>query len=414
MRLYLVGGAVRDMLLGRQPKDRDYVAVGATPADIERAFPGAQLVGKSFPVFLVPGLGEVALARTERATGIRHTDFEVRFDAAVTLEEDLLRRDLTINAMAIEVTDLATSALGELVDPHGGRRDLAERTLRHVSGAFVEDALRIYRVGRFAAQYGFSVAGSTFDCVASIASRDRARLDALPGERVGGEFYRAMAAPQPEKFIETLAATGALGVHFPELAALAGVPAGPPAHHPEDDALVHTLMAVREARRLGGGALEVTAALLHDLGKGLTPAEQWPHHRGHESSGAPLVRTLCDRLRLPADVRNAAVLACEQHLRVHRFLEMQHGKKVDLIALADKTALKAEGLALVAEADARGRAVEAPRVAGASALRLAAPAARAVHHRDLAVPPALRGREIGLFVRQARARAVERALSVGA
>lgn len=405
MRLYLVGGAVRDKLLGRDPKDRDYVAVGATPDTFERVFPQAQLVGKSFPVYLVPGLGEVALARVERATGLRHTDFEVRFDPTITLEEDLLRRDLTINAMAIEV-DMATGALGELVDPYGGQRDLSERTLRHVSHAFGEDALRIYRVARFAAQYNFTVDGATFDCIASIASRDRARLDALPGERVGNEFYRAMAAPQPEKFVETLAATGALGVHFPELAALAGVPAGPLIHHPEADALVHTLMVVREARRLGGGALEVTAALLHDLGKGLTPVEEWPHHHEHEACGVSLVRALCDRLRLPADVRNAAALACEQHLRVHRFLEMGHGKQVDLIALADKTVLKAEGLALIAEADARGRAVDRPHVAGAVALRLAAPVARSIHHRDIKVPASLKGREIGLFVRQARARAV--------
>ena len=412
MRLYMVGGAVRDKLLGREPKDRDYVAVGMTPDDVLRLFPEAQLVGKSFPVYLVPGLGEVALARVERATGLGHADFAVRFDPTVTLEEDLARRDLTINAMALphDPATGATAGLDELVDPHGGRRDLAAGLLRHVSEAFDEDALRVHRVARFAAQYDFTVAKETIERMRGI---ERSRLEALSGERVGCEFRRAMAAPHPARFVEVLHEAGQLGVHFPELAALADVPAGPPLHHNEGDSLTHTLMVVREARRLGGGELEVTAALLHDLGKGTSPREEWPSHRLHESRGVPLVEGLCERLRLPTEVRAAAVLTCAEHLRVHRFLEMGHGKQVDLVLRADATAIRAEGLALVAEADARGRAVERPHVEGAAALRSAALVARSIHYRDLKVPPALKGREIGLFIRRARAQAVGRALREG-
>lgn len=401
MKLYLVGGAVRDTLLGRQPKDHDYVAVGATAADVLTAFPEAQAMGKAFPVFMVPGRGEVALARREKKTGPGHGGFEVAFGPEVTLGEDLSRRDLTVNAMAMD------DDTGKVIDLFGGRRDLENRVLRHVGGAFLDDPLRVYRLARFAAQLGFSVASETADVASHVTEGE---LRALSAERVCEEFRKAMKSPYPGHFVTILEAVGALPVHFPELARLRVVPAGKPEHHPEGDSLTHSLMVVDEAVKLGASEVEVASALFHDLGKGTTPEEEWPRHLGHEERGGPLCEELADRLKLPVEYKRAMVFAAENHLRAHVFLEMRSGKQVDLIAAADKSPLKAEGLALVAEADARGRGAVSKDVRVYEAIRRAAVASRGVKARDLIIPAALEGPEIGLFVRRAKAAAVKAAI----
>jgi tRNA nucleotidyltransferase (CCA-adding enzyme) len=270
-QLYLVGGAVRDTLLQRPVKDRDYVLVGGTEADIIARWSSAKCVGKAFPVYLIDGVGEVALARRERKTGPRHQDFAVEFGPEVTLEEDLSRRDLTINAMAIGDN-------GQVVDPFGGIADLAARRLRHVSDAFADDVLRLYRLARFAAELEFNIDDGTMSICRDLPKHE---LLALPRDRVRTEFLRALAAQRPDRFISVLRVCDQLDVHFEEIAALANVPAGPPQHHGEGDALVHTCMVLREAAKLSSSVYVRFAALLHDLGKALTPPELLPRHHGH-------------------------------------------------------------------------------------------------------------------------------------
>ncbi|MBW3164574.1 multifunctional CCA addition/repair protein [Ferrimonas balearica] len=325
MQIYLVGGAVRDELLGLKVKDRDHLVVGASAEQMSAL--GYRQVGKSFPVFLHPKSGEeYALARTEKKVGHGYGGFD--FDAAptVTLEEDLVRRDLTINAMARDEQ-------GVIHDPYNGRADLDARLLRHVSDAFVEDPLRVLRVARFAARFhglGFTVADETLALMQQLS--DSGELDYLSAERVWQETERALGEPHPEVYFEVLERCHALPRLFPELAALSGVPQ-PPQWHGGLDAWQHTLMALQQAVALGASGAERFAVLVHDLGKGLTPAEQWPRHIGHEHAGIKPVQALCQRLRVPNEWRELALLVAELHLKVHRAEEL---KPATLVRLFDQ------------------------------------------------------------------------------
>jgi tRNA nucleotidyltransferase (CCA-adding enzyme) len=352
MDIYLVGGAVRDRLLGRTPLERDFVVVGATPEDLLAL--GYRPVGKDFPVFLHPDTGEqYALARTERKTGPGYYGFATRFAPDVTLEEDLARRDLTINAMAQD-------AAGELVDPYGGRRDLAARVLRHVSPAFVEDPLRVLRVARFAARFaplGFTVAPETLELMREIVARGE--MAALVPERVWVETERALGEDRPTAYFEVLRRCGALASVFPEIAALDGVPQ-PEKWHPEIDTGVHTMQVLEVAAELSRDTTVRFAALVHDVGKGLTPREDWPSHVGHEEAGARLIEQLAARLRLPTEHRELAVLVARYHARVHRVAEQRPGTVLELLERTDafRRAERFDRFLLACEADARGRGPE--------------------------------------------------------
>ena len=310
MKVYLVGGAVRDALLGYPSSENDWVVVGATPADLLDQ--GFQQVGKDFPVFLHPDTkDEYALARTERKRGHGYTGFAVHCDPAVTLEQDLLRRDLTINAMA-------RSPDGDIIDPYGGQRDLAAKVLRHVSEAFVEDPLRVLRTARFAARYahlGFGVAPETLALMAEIVDQDE--LAHLPAERIWVEMERALGERDPQVFVQVLRDCGALARLLPELEALFGVPQTEK-YHPEIDTGVHTLMALQQAALLTPATDVRFALLLHDLGKGTTPRAEWPRHIAHEHRGLKLVERVCQRLKAPGQHRELALKVCEYHTLCHR------------------------------------------------------------------------------------------------
>jgi tRNA nucleotidyltransferase (CCA-adding enzyme) len=349
MRVYLVGGAVRDRLLGLPVRERDWVVVGATPEELVRL--GYQPVGREFPVFLHPTTHEeYALARQERKVGPGYRGFTTQFAPTVTLEEDLRRRDLTVNAMA-EDED------GTLIDPYGGEADIAARSLRHVSEAFVEDPVRILRVARFAARLaplGFRVAEETLALMRRIADSGEART--LVPERVWQETERALAEAHPEVFFETLRACGALAVIYPEIDALFGVPQ-PPRWHPEIDTGVHVMLALRYAAAHGAPAAVRFAVLMHDLGKAQTPKADWPRHHGHEEFGVPLINDLCDRLKVPNAQRELAILAARHHTLVHRALELTPATVLTLLENCDalRRPERFAELLLACEADARGR-----------------------------------------------------------
>ncbi len=320
MKSYLVGGAVRDELLGRPVHERDWVVVGGSPEELLSA--GYRQVGRDFPVFLHPtSHEEYALARRERKTEPGYSGFEVDAGPEVTLEQDLARRDLTINA-------LARDDQGRLFDPHGGQKDLKQRTLRHISVAFAEDPGRILRVARFAARYaelGFKVAGETRELMRQMGCSGE--VDALTPERVWAETRKALAEESPSRYIAELRECGALAKIFPEVDALFGVPQ-PLQYHPEGDTGAHLLLALDRAAvlcRADSSAVPaadvVFAVLTHDLGKGLTPRQDWPRHIGHEAAGVPLVDALCARLRVPRRSREVALLVCKWHLHAHRALE---------------------------------------------------------------------------------------------
>jgi tRNA nucleotidyltransferase (CCA-adding enzyme) len=403
MDIYLVGGAVRDRLLGRTPLERDFVVVGATPEDLLAL--GYRPVGKDFPVFLHPDTREqYALARTERKTGPGYYGFATRFAPDVTLAEDLARRDLTINAMAQD-------AAGELVDPYGGQRDLAARLLRHVSPAFVEDPLRVLRVARFAARFaplGFTVAPETLDLMREIV--ERGEMAALVPERVWVETERALGEDRPTAYFAVLRGCGALAAVFPEIAALDGVPQ-PEKWHPEIDTGVHTMQVLEVAAELSRDTTVRFAALVHDVGKGLTPREDWPSHIGHEEAGARLIELLADRLRLPAEHRALAVLVARHHARAHRVAEQRPGTVLELLELTDafRRPERFERFLLACEADARGRGSElrARPYPQADRLRQALAAASAVR-LDPEVLARERGPVIAEKIRAARIEALRR------
>ena len=347
--MYLVGGAVRDRLLGRPVAERDWVVVGATPAELERA--GYVPVGRDFPVFLHPETKEEhALARLERKVGPGYRGFTTEFSPDVTLEDDLRRRDLTINAMAEDES-------GHVIDPHGGQRDLEARLLRHVSPAFTEDPVRLLRVARFAARYaplGFRVADETMALMRRMVTDGEAAT--LVAERVWAETEKALAEPRPDVYVEVLRECGALAVVFPEIDALFGVPQ-PEQWHPEVDTGIHQLMALRQAVRLGANVSTRFAVLTHDLGKGVTPPESLPSHHGHENAGVDLIERLAGRLRVPNHFRELAVITARYHTHVHRALELRPDTMLKMLEACDalRRPERFADFLLACEADARGR-----------------------------------------------------------
>lgn len=398
--VYLVGGAVRDELLDIQPRERDWVVVGSTPeALLEK---GYKQVGASFPVFLHPSTREeYALARTELKEGHGYHGFLVNFDPAVTLEEDLARRDLTINAMARDSN-------GHLIDPYGGKADLQARVLRHVSPAFSEDPLRVLRVARFAARFarlGFTVHESTRQLMREITASGE--LAHLVPERVWSEIQAAMSTGKPGEFVRVLRDCEALAVLLPEVDVLFGVPQ-PARYHPEIDTGIHVMMAMDLAAGMQWPATVVFALLLHDLGKGRTDPGAWPSHIGHEARGVPLVERVCERLRAPGAYRELAIKACALHLRCHRLMEMRPARVMALIEDADllRRPEQLEPLLQACEADYRGRkGFEDRPYPQAQKLTLALRAVLAVQARDLSTE-GLSGREIGKLLREARVEAI--------
>ena len=331
MQIYLVGGAVRDSLLQYPIKDKDYLVTGATIQQMLDL--GYQQVGRSFPVFLHPETHqEYALARTEKKSGSGYTGFVCDFSTDITVEQDLLRRDLTINAMAM--TEDSSTSKKTIIDPYNGQQDLNDRILRHVSDAFSEDPLRVLRVARFAARYhhlGFTIAEETLALMAKISASDE--LLALTPERVWQEMESALAEQSAHVFFEVLHYVGALAILLPELDALWGVP-NPPKWHPEIDTGLHTMMALKQACLLTDSVEIRFAVLCHDFGKGLSPVDNLPHHHGHEKSGVALVKQVCQRFKIPNNFRELAEIMSEFHSHVHRAFEL---KPSTILKLFDKT-----------------------------------------------------------------------------
>ena len=355
MKVYLVGGAVRDQLLGLPVKDRDWIVVGAVPATLLSL--GYQQVGKDFPVFLNPKTKEeYALARTERKSSAGYTGFICDFSPTITLEQDLIRRDLTINAMA-------QSEDGEIIDPYDGKQDLENRILRHISPAFSEDPLRVLRVARFAARYhslGFKIASETLSLMAKLAQLGE--LQHLTAERVWLETEKALNEKNPEIYFETLHKTGALRVLFPEIDALYGVP-NPVKHHPEVDSFIHTMLVLKQAVNLteNNPILNKSAvrfaAICHDLGKALTPQNILPHHYGHEQAGIKPTRTLCKRLKVASYFQELAELTCEFHTHIHKAFELRAETVITLFNRFDvwRKPLRFQEFLQVCLSDTRGR-----------------------------------------------------------
>jgi len=401
MQTFLVGGAVRDRLLGVPPGDRDFVVVGATPdAMLARGF---RPVGRDFPVFLHPKTGEEhALARTERKSGRGYRGFVVDADPGVTLEEDLQRRDFTINA-------IAQGEDGTLVDPWGGARDIEQRVLRHVGPAFVEDPLRVLRAARFMARFaalGFTVAPETTALMRAIV--DSGEMADLVPERVWQELVRALGEKTPSAFLRTLRDCGALAVVLPEVDALYGVPQRAE-YHPEVDTGVHIELVCDMAAVLAPGDRVVGfAALTHDLGKALTPEDVLPKHLGHEHAGVAPLKALCARMKVPAQHRDLAVIACREHLNIHRLFELRDRTVHELLARCDafRQPARIAQLGLVCEADKRGRTglQDQPYPQREELLRLLA-AAQAVRAADVA-RDGLAGPALGEALAKARIRAI--------
>lgn len=400
MKTYLVGGAVRDELLGRVVTERDWVVVGATPDGMLAR--GFRPVGRDFPVFLHPETNEeYALARTERKSGRGYHGFEVHAAPDVSLEDDLARRDLTVNAMARDEK-------GGLVDPYGGKEDLEARLLRHVSPAFVEDPVRVLRVARFAARFaplGFRVAEETLGLMRDMAANGE--VAHLVPERVWQETERALGEAAPRVFVEVLRECGALALIFPEIDALFGVPQRPE-WHPEVDTGRHLLLVLDQAARLSAEPRVRFAALVHDLGKGVTPPDVLPGHRGHEETGLPLVRALCERLRVPKRYRQLGEIVCRDHLNCHRALELTPAGVMRLFERTDalRQPERFEEFLVTCEADARGREGAADRpYPQAAYLRACRRAADGVDTREL-VDAGFQGPELGERLRERRIEAI--------
>ncbi len=351
--VYAVGGAIRDTLLGLPVQDRDYVVVGATPATMEAR--GFRTVGKDFPVFLHPRTqAEYALARTERKTAAGYKGFSVYYAPDVTLEDDLVRRDLTINAMAQRVAEDG-ALVGPVVDPYGGQADLAARAFRHVSEAFAEDPVRILRVARFAARFAdFHVAPETNALMQRMV--EAGEVDALVPERVWQEFARGLMEARPSRMFAVLRDCGALARLLPELDRLWGVPQRAD-YHPEIDTGVHTMMVVDTAAAMDTPLPVRFAALVHDLGKGTTPADILPRHVGHEARSVPMIEDVCQRLRVPTDCRELAVVVAREHGNIHRSDGFDATALVRLLERCDalRKPERFRQALLACEADARGR-----------------------------------------------------------
>ncbi len=346
---YVVGGAVRDELLGLPVKDRDWVVVGATPEKMTDL--GFTPIGKDFPVFLHPNSKEeYALARTERKSGKGYKGFTVYASEDVTLEEDLLRRDLTINA-------IARDGHGEYIDPHDGLADIKSRTLRHVSDAFVEDPVRILRTARFAARFAPLNMKLDPDTLALMRKMvENNEVDSLVPERIWQEVHRALLTDMPSRFFTTLRDCGALKRIFPELDALFGVPQTEH-YHPEIDTGVHVMMVVDRARAISEDIDVIYAALTHDLGKGVTPQSKWPSHHGHEAAGVPLVKAMSERMRVPKETTKIAEIMSDQHLNMHRLDELRPETILKILKKLDafRRPARVSKFALACQADSQGR-----------------------------------------------------------
>jgi tRNA nucleotidyltransferase (CCA-adding enzyme) len=403
VQIYLVGGAVRDELLGYPFYEHDWVVVGATPEQMLAA--GYQQVGKDFPVFLHPKTKEEhALARTERKNGKGYTGFSVYAAPDVTLEQDLQRRDLTINA-------IAKDSNGNYIDPYNGRHDIAQKILRHVSDAFAEDPLRVLRVARFYARYahfGFTVADDTMALMRQLSSSGE--LQTLSPERVWQETAKALTSQSPAAYFKLLYDCGALQALMPELFALWGVPQ-PEKWHPEIDTGIHTLLVLEQAAMMSDRLDIRFAALVHDLGKGVTKAELLPSHHGHEYTGLTLIEQLCQRLRVPNDCRELALLVCESHQLVHKARELKPATVLKLFNNIDlwRKPQRLADILSCCQADLRGRTgFEQADYPQADYLQQLAQAARAVNVRDI-VASGIQGAAIGAALQQARLDAINTA-----
>jgi len=400
MEIYLVGGAVRDQMLGYPFKDKDYVVVGATVDDmLEQGF---TQVGKDFPVFLHPKTkAEYALARTERKSGLGYKGFEVYAAPDVSLIDDLQRRDLTINAMA-------QSDAG-LVDPYGGMADIEAKVLRHVSPHFKEDPLRVLRLARFAARYahlGFTVADETMSLMREMVNSGE--LSTLMAERVWQEIHRSLTERSPEVFFEVLRQCGALEVVLPEIDALFGVPQ-PEKHHPEIDTGLHTMMVLQQAVRLTNSPQVRFAALTHDLGKALTPAEFWPSHHGHEKKGLPVLKQLVARIRLPNDFADLSAKVMEFHGNAHRALELKATTLLKLLEAIGsfRQTSKLDDFLLACEADSKGRlGYETRAYPQADWLKEVYKVTRYVDAKEF-VEQGLKGKDIGKAITNERIRLIQ-------
>ncbi|WP_395373723.1 multifunctional CCA addition/repair protein [Marinicella sp. W31] len=399
LKTYLVGGAVRDQLLGREIKDRDYVVVGATPEQmLENGF---KPVGADFPVFLHPQTHEeYALARTERKSGQGYHGFVFKADPTVTLEDDLQRRDLTINAMAQD-------ADGEIIDPYGGLEDLQNKVLRHVSDAFAEDPVRVLRVARFMARYahlGFRVHTETIALMRQLV--EAGEVDTLVAERVWQEIKAAINEKTPSAFIQTLRDCGALKVLLPEIDCLFGVPQTK-RWHPEVDTGVHVMMAMDKAADMEN--IVAFAVLVHDLGKGITPQDILPSHHGHEEGGVPLVEAVCERLRVPRNYRRLAVLVCRWHLHAHTVVEIKAKtlEKVFAAMNAYRQPQQLEYFIQACQADATGRlGEEFEQYPQADYIRQAFAAADDIDIKPL-LEAGFSGPQLGERIRRLRIKAID-------
>lgn len=399
---YLVGGAVRDKLLNREVYDHDYVVVGSTVEQMLSL--GFEQVGKDFPVFLHPKTKEeYALARKEKKIEAGYTGFTCDSSVEVTLEEDLLRRDLTINAMAL-------NANGEIIDPYNGQEDLKNRVFRHVSDAFVEDPLRVLRVARFAARYhsyGFTIADETLALMSQISQSGE--LQALSSERVFTELNKSLSEDHPEIFFETLRACGALKVLFPELETLWGIP-NPAQWHPEICSGIHTMLVLQQSVKLSNKVEVRFAALCHDLGKGITPESKWPSHHGHEKSGLPLVKKLCSRLKVPNSYQKLALKVCEYHLHCHKAFDLKPSTILRVFNALDVWRKPEEfnDFILSCTADMRGRTgFENKEYPQAEYLHQCLAAANTVKAKQF-VEQGLKGAAIKTAIEEARLAAIEK------
>lgn len=402
MDIFLVGGAVRDQLLGLTVNEQDWVVVGSTPQQmVDLNFTP---VGKDFPVFLHPTTKEeYALARTERKTGPGYSGFECYAADDVSLEEDLLRRDLTINA-------IAKDADGNLVDPHNGIKDIEAKILRHVSDAFAEDPVRILRVARFAARFhhlGFSIASETMTLMSNMVTNGE--VNHLVAERIWKEWSRALSEQAPEVFITVLNECGALKVLMPEIHRLFGVPQ-PPKHHPEIDCGIHSLMSLQQAALLSNNCEVRFAALVHDLGKGVTPSDVLPSHHGHEQSGLSIIEDLCRRLTIPNDFKHLARAVCQFHTHCHRAFELNPKTIVNTLEQLDafRRPERFDQFLLACEADSRGRTgFENREYPQADFFRQALSACSAISAKQVDKEK-FEGKEIGAEIHRLRVAAVKK------
>jgi tRNA nucleotidyltransferase (CCA-adding enzyme) len=402
MKVYLVGGAVRDEQLGVPVKERDWCVVGATPEDLEAL--GYRQVGRDFPVFLHPESGEeYALARTERKTAAGYHGFQFLTSPDISIEDDLGRRDLTINAMA-----MATDGNDTLIDPYGGLQDLHNGVLRHVSDAFAEDPVRILRVAKFASRFAardFQLAPETLALMRHMV--DNGEADALVAERVWKETEEALRSDNPQEYFSVLERCGALRAVFPEIAALFGVPQ-PPQHHPEIDCGIHTLMVLQQAAILSDDPVVRFAALVHDLGKATTAPELLPSHHGHERRSMKLVKSMAKRLAIPQSYRDLGMLVAEYHGHCHRAMELRADTILRVLERSDafRRPQRFSNFLLACEADARGRTgLEERPYPQADYLRGAYAAAAGVSAADIAAAGGS-GADIGRQLQEERTRAI--------